>query len=109
MADDGWHPVEGFEPDTAKFPARARVDGEDILVIELADGYRGVQRFCPHQGVNLARSLIIGDGAMIRCAQHAFTFRLADGKGVNCPGFAISVYDIARDGDRFVGRRAGEG
>ncbi len=72
----------------------------------VGDGYRAVQRHCPHQNTDFSRGLIVGDGAMIRCGLHAYTFKLADGNGVNCPGYRIAVYDVMRDGSRLLGRRA---
>ena len=42
---------------------------------------------------------------MIRCGLHAYTFKLADGNGVNCPGYRIAVYEVMRDGSRLLGRR----
>ncbi len=42
---------------------------------------------------------------MIRCGLHAYTFKLADGNGVNCPGYRIAVYEVMSDGSRLMGRR----
>jgi nitrite reductase/ring-hydroxylating ferredoxin subunit len=40
---------------------------------------------------------------MLRCAYHNYTFKLANGSGVNCPGFRISVYQIKEeDGGLFA-------
>ena len=47
----------------------------------------------------------MGGDKMIRCALHAYTFKLADGKGVNCPGYEIDVYEIAREGDALSARK----
>jgi nitrite reductase/ring-hydroxylating ferredoxin subunit len=40
---------------------------------------------------------------MVRCTAHNYTFKLDTGRGVNCPGYAISVYDVVeRDGALFA-------
>ncbi len=101
MADDGWLVLERADPDDPAFPLRVRVDGEDVLVFRIGDGYRATQRTCPHQRASLAEASLVGGGSMLRCAFHGYTYKLADGKGVNCPGFRIRVYDVARDGDRL--------
>jgi nitrite reductase/ring-hydroxylating ferredoxin subunit len=44
---------------------------------------------------------------MIRCAQHNYTFKLSDGKGVNCPGFKIKVYEVKREDGALFARTIG--
>jgi hypothetical protein len=36
---------------------------------------------------------------------HVFTFRLSDGKGVNCPGFHLTLFEIKHEPDGLYGRR----
>jgi nitrite reductase/ring-hydroxylating ferredoxin subunit len=109
MADPGaaegnWTPIEGVDPATATFPLRARINGEDLIVIRVGDGFRGVQRTCPHQRTSLGDAHVVNDNRMLRCAMHGYTFRLSDGKGVNCPGYRIKVYDVRREPDRLLVR-----
>ncbi len=100
-----WHPINGVDPDGASFPARAEIGGEKVVVFRVGEGYRAVQRHCPHRNTDFSRGLVVGDGAMIRCGLHAYTFKLSDGNGVNCPGYRIAVYEVARDGPGLVARR----
>lgn len=102
MSQGEWQVLEGVDPDAAAFPVRARTGDQDVLVFRTDDGYRATQRTCPHQHGNLADARILGDGAMLRCALHGYTFKLANGKGVNCPGFRILVYDVVREGERLL-------
>ena len=98
----GWEALE-IDPQTAAFPARAVVAGLTIWVFRVNAGFRGVQEFCPHEQQSLAEAHIVGNAAMIRCAYHNYTFKLADGAGVNCPGFRIAVYAIKEeDGALFA-------
>lgn len=76
------------------FPVRAKLDGETILIFRTPSGFRGVERACPHLQATLVDALLVGNGTMLRCAQHNFTFRLVDGKGVNCPGHRLKVFEV---------------
>jgi len=106
MSDD-WILIDGVHPDTSNFPVRAEFGGEKVVVLRVGDGYRAVQRYFLHQNTDFSRGLVVGDGAMIRCGLHAYTFKLADGNGVNCPGYRIEVYEVIREGERLMGRKVG--
>ena len=41
---------------------------------------------------------------MVRCYLHVFTFKLSDGKGVNCPGFRLKLFEIRQAEDALYGR-----
>ncbi len=103
MNDDGWQLLEDVHPEGSEFPARARYDGEGILVFRTSDGFRGVQRTCPHMKSSLVDAQIV-NGTMIRCSQHIYTFRLSDGKGVNCPGYRIKIYEVKQEGEMLFAR-----
>jgi nitrite reductase/ring-hydroxylating ferredoxin subunit len=98
-----WCRLDGIDPATSKFPVRARVHGEGIIIVRSADGFRGVERSCPHLRATLMDSIPMSNGTMIRCAQHNFTFRLSDGKGINCPGYRLRVFEVKiEDGVLFA-------
>ena len=92
-----WQRLDGIDLAAAEFPLRAKVGAEGILIFKAGAGYRGVQRICPHQRAQLQNAVIAGNGAMIRCPQHNYLFKLADGKGVNCPGYKIAVYEVKEE------------
>jgi nitrite reductase/ring-hydroxylating ferredoxin subunit len=100
-----WQKLEGLDPAAGNFPARARVEGESILIFRTATGFRGVQRACPHMNSTLIDADLIANSTMIRCRQHAYTFRLADGRGVNCPGFSVHVFEVKEKGGTLYARR----
>lgn len=104
MDDPVWQKLEGVDPTTDKFPARAHVAGEGILVFRLKDRLCGVQRSCPHQHASLMDAKLVAGDTMLRCARHAFTFRLRDGNGVNCPGFRLQIYEIRQEGEMLIAR-----
>jgi nitrite reductase/ring-hydroxylating ferredoxin subunit len=106
MAERPWQPLSGLRAGSAKYPARASIEGEGIVILKTQSGYRGVQRSCPHMHATMLNAELAGNETMVRCPLHVFTFRLSDGKGVNCPGFKIDVYEVREEGGQFFGRLA---
>jgi len=49
---------------------------------------------------------LVANDTMVRCPLHVFTFKLSDGKGVNCPGFRLKVYEIKEENGVLFGRSA---
>jgi nitrite reductase/ring-hydroxylating ferredoxin subunit len=101
-----WLPLGGIDANTAKFPARGNLGGEGIVVFRTQTGYRGTQRNCPHMQATLLVGELMANDTMVRCPMHVFTFRLSDGKGVNCPGFRIRIFEIKQEDGKFFGRAA---
>ena len=100
-----WQKLDRLDPASGNFPARARVEGESILIFRTGAGFRGVQRACPHMNSTLIDADLVANATMIRCRQHAYTFRLADGRGVNCPGFSVRVFEVKDEGGTLYARR----
>ncbi len=44
---------------------------------------------------------------ILRCANHNFTFKLSNGKGVNSPSFCLRVFEVKVEDDVFFGRWVG--
>ena len=96
--------MAGLRNDATNYPVRATLEGEGIVVFRTKSGFRGVQRSCPHMQATLMNAELIANETMVRCPLHVFTFKLSDGKGVNCPGFRIKVYEIKEENGKFYGR-----
>jgi nitrite reductase/ring-hydroxylating ferredoxin subunit len=105
---EGWHRLENFDPAAATFPARARLNGEWILLFQARDGLRGVERACPHLKATLQDAVLMAGGTVLRCKQHNFTFKLSDGRGVSPPSTQLRVFDI-RVADGVAYGRPGAG
>jgi nitrite reductase/ring-hydroxylating ferredoxin subunit len=99
-----WTALDGIDAETTAFPARARLNDETIVVFKTKTGLRGTSRSCPHMLATMMQAELTANDTMVRCPLHVFTFRLSDGKGVNCAGFRISVYEIREVGPQFVAR-----
>jgi nitrite reductase/ring-hydroxylating ferredoxin subunit len=101
VIDVDWSIASPVPVDDLKFPLRVKVGDETIVIHQTRAGFRAVDKGCPHQGASWTQGDLIMDESMIKCPLHAFTFRLSDGKGVNCPGFRIKVFDV-RETDRLL-------
>lgn len=91
---EGWHKLEKFDPNEAVSPARARLDGEWILVFRTKHGLRGVERACPHLKASLQDAILMAGETVLRCKQHNFTFKLSDGSGVSPRHTQLRVFEI---------------
>lgn len=101
-----WQLLPGIHPRLTQFPGRTSFGGNGIIIFRTKHGFRGVQRNCPHMQATMLQAVLTSNDTMVRCSLHAFTFRLKDGKGVNCPGFRIKVYEIKEENDALYGREA---
>ena len=70
-------------------------DGKEVLVLTAAGVLYAIQRRCPHEAAPLERGQVWEK--MIRCGQHAFTFDLETGEGLNCPGYSIERYAVTEE------------
>ncbi len=102
-----WTALDGIDPSQVAFPVSTRLGGEDILILKTADGFRGVQALCPHQGDSLMKAVLMSNDSMIRCPRHNFIFRLDNGDGVNCRGLLMKVYAIREIEGRLEGSVSG--
>ncbi len=82
-------------------------NGSEVLVLTAAGVLYAIQRKCPHEAAPLERGQVWNK--MIRCGQHAFTFDLETGEGLNCPGYSIERYAVREeDGKIFLRLNANE-
>ena len=104
--EKSWQLLEGLRPDGTNYPARAVISGLGIVIFRTKTGFRGVQRNCPHMQATMLQAVLAKDDTMVRCSFHAFTFRLSDGKGVNCPGYRVKTYEVKEESGLLYGREA---
>jgi nitrite reductase/ring-hydroxylating ferredoxin subunit len=98
-ADPTWRTAEGLDPATAHFPAIAKLGDERVVILHTGKGYRGIELRCPHQKAIMTLGIMMGASTMVRCPKHNFIFRLTDGKGVNCVGLNLKVYEVRSNGE----------
>ena len=78
------------------------VEGRELAVFELDDGYAAVDGSCPHAGGPLCEGDVL-DGKVV-CPWHGWSFDLADGSCSVSPTASIQAYPVRnRDGMLEVG------
>jgi len=83
MTDASWIPVEGIDAGADGFPQPARIGAADVLVFRLDDGFRAVQRTCPHQHASFTDAQVIGGRVTV---QNPFTARSAQERASEIEG-----------------------
>ena len=75
-------------------------DGVDVVVLRLDDGYRAVDRWCPHEDGDLGEGMMYGKD--IKCPVHGYIFDLTKGQCINQFMLKIGVYAVKVDGDELL-------
>ena len=76
--------------------AVAVADGTDVVILRQDDGYRAVDRWCPHDDGDLGEGVMYGKN--IKCPVHGYIFDLSKGQCINQFTLKIGVYTVEVDG-----------
>lgn len=87
-----WVPVIELRDPSIKTPQPVKIRDIDLIIVRHGDRYVATDRWCPHQGGDLAEGRLLGKA--IKCPLHGFMFSLETGRGVNCSGFEVKVYEV---------------
>ena len=94
MSEKTWQPAEGCDPSADSYPMLTKAGPERVIMLKTPAGFRAVEPRCPHLQAALTTAVQMSHGTMLRCTKHNFIFRLSDGKGVNCVGLTLKVYEV---------------
>jgi len=86
--------------------AVAVADGQDVVVLRHGDGYRAVDRWCPHEDGDLGEGMMFGKN--IKCPVHGYIFDLTKGQCINQFMMTIAIYAVEVEGDELVLTRLSE-
>jgi len=75
-------------------------DGVDVVILRQDDGYRAVDRWCPHEDGDLGEGMMYGKD--IKCPVHGYIFDLTKGQCINQFMLKIGVYAVEVDGDELL-------
>ncbi|MCY0875845.1 MAG: non-heme iron oxygenase ferredoxin subunit [Firmicutes bacterium] len=78
---------------------RVDADGDDVLLVHLADGVYAIDDICTHGRVSLADGWLEGEG-IVCCPKHGGKFDVRTGKAVAFPAISpLRRYQVVQDGD----------
>lgn len=90
---ENWVKVEGLPEGPLSEPTVVKAGSKRIVIVDTGKGYKGMEVACPHLKAPMTKGILMAGGTMIRCPKHNFIYRLSDGKGVNCLGLELEVYE----------------
>ena len=95
-AESAWLPVLDLGTTGLDVPRAVEVEGVELVVLRQGDRYVAMDRWCPHSDGDLAKGRVLGKA--LKCPLHGFMYSVDTGRGVNCPGFAVTVHEVRVDG-----------
>lgn len=95
-AESAWLPVLDLGATDLDAPRAVEVEGVELVVLRQGDRYVAMDRWCPHSDGDLAKGRVLGKA--LKCPLHGFMYSVDTGRGVNCPGFAVTVHEVRVDG-----------
>ncbi len=83
---------------------RFKVEGREVLLVRLEDGFYAVDNRCPHAGCRLSYYGQVWSGKRIMCSCHGAVFSLEDGRVLEGPAEkSLKTYRVeVRGGEVFV-------
>ena len=80
--------------------ATVSIDGQDIVILSEEDGYRAIDRWCPHEDGDLGEGIMFGKH--IKCPVHGYIFELAKGQCLNQLNMRARVYEVELGQEEIV-------
>jgi len=94
-AASAWVPLVGIDAADLASPRAVEVEGVDLVVLRQGERYVAMDRWCPHSDGDLAKGRVLGKA--LKCPLHGFMYSVDTGRGMNCPGFSVRVYEVRVD------------
>ena len=91
-------PADELQPGQRKL---AFVEGQSIVVFNIAGVMHAIENSCPHNGASLASGRL--EGSILRCPAHGLGFDLATGRMPGTAGLCLRKLPVhARNGKLIV-------
>lgn len=81
-------------------PLLAEVDGKEVAVFEVEDGFIATSGQCPHAGGPLHEGEV--EGRILTCPWHGWEFNLDSGICEEDPCMTIERFEVRIDGDDIL-------
>ncbi|MSQ79625.1 MAG: Rieske (2Fe-2S) protein [Flavobacteriaceae bacterium] len=98
-----WHRIydfsfDGPEPQKLHTVRTVEVNGFQVCLARLQDGYFAVNDVCPHAGHKLGQGICTHDGRVI-CPYHRYTYDLRSGQGDPQQGDRVGTFPVETRAD----------
>ncbi len=77
------------------------IDGQEIMVLNVAGTYRALAVRCPHANGRLGDGRVIENGKRIECPLHKWKFDLVTGETLIDRRKRASIYPVVVDGEEL--------
>lgn len=74
------------------------VEGREILLMHLKDGFRAISNTCPHLGGPLNEGDLRTEEGLITCPWHAHSYHVASGDNTSGSGRCLRTYKVELEG-----------
>jgi 3-phenylpropionate/trans-cinnamate dioxygenase ferredoxin subunit len=91
LPPDTWHAVLPSDELPAGAIRAVEVAGAPLVVVRQGDAYVAMDRWCPHEGGDLAEGRVLA--RTLKCPLHGYMFSLDHGRGLNCRGYNARLYE----------------
>ena len=78
----------------------ATIDGEQVLIVNVAGALRAYSNACPHQGSSLSDGLL--EGERLTCSKHLWEFNALTGRGINPAVAHLTGFSCEARGDGII-------
>ncbi len=68
------------------------VAGVALVVLRHGGDYVVMDRWCPHQGGDMAQGRVVAK--TLKCPLHGYMFSLDNGRGLNCRGYNARLHEV---------------
>jgi nitrite reductase [NAD(P)H] small subunit len=95
LSPAAWHVVLPADELPTGGIRAVEVAGTPLVVIRLGEAWVAMDRWCPHQGGDMAEGRVLGRA--LKCPLHGYMFSLDNGRGLNCRGYNARLHETRVD------------
>jgi len=76
--------------------------GKPIALFNVNGEFYAINFICPHMGGPLSEGKLVGDGNVVACPWHGWTFDVRTGLPDHPGGHSVSAYEVKVEGDDIL-------
>jgi toluene monooxygenase system ferredoxin subunit len=104
VGDRAWHPVANLDELWEGEMKAVTVNGDPIVIINVAGDVYAYEDRCPHSGTPLSQGAL--DGAILTCSAHEWVFDARLGRGINPAAACLRPLAVQIEGEVICVRQS---